>query len=487
MRFSKNAAVSLEGDRIYFQLLNRYLRVAQAKTEYTRRPLGCQAFRPSIFARASLCLRLGSDLWSVDDQRIDAPRSELERVRAGRDRLLDRCGPHAVDLHAAALNETARLGRRRDPSRLLDHFPERPPRGFGRQPLGVVELAGYWRGGRRIAAESCGADGLGLSHGGIAVDERRHLAREHALRLARLRRMPRHHLELGDLRQWQEREVTQEAHDVGVGRVQPELVHLVRGRLPRIEPHRARLRLAELRAVALGHERQREAVCGPAVDAANQLDAGGDVAPLVTAAELDRAVVQQHQRHEVVGLQHLIAEFGVGDAGSHSRPHRLAGQHRAQREVLADVAQEADDVELRQPRIIVGEDRGVRTSVEVEERSYLLLEPLGPLGDLLLGIQGALPRLAARIADEAGAAADEHDRPVAGQLHAAQWQERQQTPDLQAVGGRVEADVRGATPRAEMRVELVGGGDVRDQLTGAKIAQELRGHGRDDYRTGDNA
>src|SRR5436190_1510289 len=134
MRFSKNAAVSLEGDRIYFYLLNRCLRVAQAKTEYTRRPLGCHAFRPSILARASLCLRLGSDLWSVDDQRIDAPRSELERVRAGRDRLLDRCGPHAVDLHAAALNETARLGRRRDPSRLLDHFPERPPRGFGRQP-----------------------------------------------------------------------------------------------------------------------------------------------------------------------------------------------------------------------------------------------------------------------------------------------------------------------------------------------------------------
>ena len=216
----------------------------------------------------------------------------------------------------------------------------------------------------------------------------------------------------------------------------------------------------------------------------NQLDAGGDVAPLVGAAQLDRAVVQQHQGHEVVGLEHLVAELGVRDPGAHPSLHGLPGEHGAQREVLADVAQEADHVELREPCVVVGEDRGVRPAVEIEERAHLALEPLRPLGDLLFRIQRALTGLAARVADEAGAPADEHDRPVSGQLQAAQRQQRQEAADVEAVGGRIEADVRRAAPREEVRVELVGRGDVGDELAALEIAQQIRAHGRDDYRTG---
>ena len=194
--------------------------------------------------------------------------------------------------------------------------------------------------------------------------------------------------------------------------------------------------------------------------------------------------MQQHERHEVVGLQHLVAELGEGDPRAHPRLDGLTGEHGADREVLADVAQEADDVELRQPRVVVGEDGGVRPAVEIEEGTHLPLEPLRPLGDLLFRVQRALAGLAARITDEAGAAAHEDDGPVAGQLHAAQGQQRQETADVQAVGGGIEAHVGRTAPGGQVRVELVGGGDIRDQLAALEIAQQLRAHGRNDYRTG---
>src|SRR5207253_3226017 len=83
---------------------------------------------------------------------------------------------------------------------------------------------------------------------------------------------------------------------------------------------------------------------------------------------------------------------------------------------------------------------------------------------------------AARIADEAGAAAHEDDGPVAGQLDAAQGQQRQETADVQAVGGGIEAHVGRTAPGGQVRVELVGGRDIRDQLAALEIAQQLLAH-----------
>ena len=91
-----------------------------------------------------------------------------------------------------------------------------------------------------------------------------------------------------------------------VAAVEPELVKVVRGGLGGIEPDVALLGLTELAAVGLGDERTGEGE-GLAVGlAANQLGAGGDVAPLVGAAHLQLAVVVLVQIHEVVTLHQLI-------------------------------------------------------------------------------------------------------------------------------------------------------------------------------------
>ena len=57
--------------------------------------------------------------------------------------------------------------------------------------------------------------------------------------------------------------------------------------------------------------------------------------------------------------------------------------------------------------------------------------------------QRALLALAARIADQAGAAADQRDRRVAEPLQPRQRHDRQQRSDVQARRGGIEADVGG--------------------------------------------
>src|SRR3990172_11814280 len=93
--------------------------------------------------------------------------------------------------------------------------------------------------------------------------------------------------------------------------------------------------------------------------------------------------------------------------------YRLARDHAAHREVLARVAEERDHLELRQPLVVVHEHRRGGAAPPLEVALDLPLQPVRPLGHPRLGIERALAGLAARIADQAGAAADQHDGAVA--------------------------------------------------------------------------
>ena len=80
---------------------------------------------------------------------------------------------------------------------------------------------------------------------------------------------------------------------------------------------------------------------------ADQVDAGGDVAPLVAAADLQRAAVPAVEVQEVVRLQQHVAELGEGDASLAVGAMRARTDSLASiwfdAEVLADVAQEVDE------------------------------------------------------------------------------------------------------------------------------------------------
>ena len=83
------------------------------------------------------------------------------------------------------------------------------------------------------------------------------------------------------------------------------------------------------------------------VDAAAELDAVDDVAPLVGPAHLQTAIQPPRQLEEVVGLQDHVVEFEEGQRllAVEPRLDALEAQHPVDAEVPADVAQEVEVVE----------------------------------------------------------------------------------------------------------------------------------------------
>src|SRR2546428_759246 len=150
------------------------------------------------------------------------------------------------------------------------------------------------------------------------------------LRLARLRMPAYLSLQVVDRLAPEEREILEEADDVGVASVEPELVHLVGRGLRGVEPHGPALGLPELRPIRFLDQRQRQAERGRALHPADEVRPGGDITPLVAAADLHRAAVLPEQAQEVVRLPHLVAELRIRETRvcpANAGSNRLAGQH----------------------------------------------------------------------------------------------------------------------------------------------------------------
>ena len=215
----------------------------------------------------------------------------------------------------------------------------------------------------------------------------------------------------------------------------------------------------------------------PAVGAPDQLDAAGEVAPLVGAAELQRDAVVAVEVEEVHRLEQHVAELGVADPRLEAALHDVARQHPVDREVLADVAQEVDRRQARGPVVVVDHRRGV-VALEGQERLDLAAYPLHPVLDGVERVEGALPRVP-RVADHAGRAADQGVRRVAGVLEPLRGQHLDQVAHVQARRGRVEADVEPHAPAGQGLAQGVEVRRVGDQAAPLEVVEEGRvdGHG----------
>ena len=161
-----------------------------------------------------------------------------------------------------------------------------------------------------------------------------------------------------DLVERQHREQFQETADVGVLGVAPVLPVFVGAHQVGIEPHRAGRGLAHLGARGGGDQRRGEREELRVVQAAAEIDAVDDIAPLIGAAHLQHAAVTPVQLDEIVGLQDHVVEFEKRQFLLPLEPqlHRIERQHAVDGEVAADVAQEVDIVERVEPVGIVGHD-----------------------------------------------------------------------------------------------------------------------------------
>ncbi len=189
----------------------------------------------------------------------------------------------------------------------------------------------------------------------LAVDSRRHLVREGALRLAPLGMLGDRRVERFDVRVLQQREIPQVFPGVAIVDVDEELKELIWRGQRGVEPDGARFRLAEFRSRRRRDERRRDRMRVERRRAANQFDARRDVAPLVAAAHLQPNVVAPAKLEEIVRLQQHVRELGVRDAGVHAALHRVLLQHVVDREMLAHVAHEVDRAQTREPLRVVDE------------------------------------------------------------------------------------------------------------------------------------
>ena len=216
------------------------------------------------------------------------------------------------------------------------------------------------------------------------------------------------------------------------------------------------------------------------------------------------------QLDEVPRLQEHVAELGERQALLpllQAGPDRVLANHLVDAEQLPYVAQEIEEAGFGQPVGVVGQDgrlgggrpdgsrvgggagRGAgclvvglsvaaaAAAVVQVEKSGDLGPDRGPVGVELLGVeQVSFFALAARVADHPGAAPDQGDGPVAGQLEPSQQAQLLQMPDVKAVGRGVESDVE----HQPARVDAVGQdfliGDLVDQTPPAEILEQRRHH-----------
>ena len=137
----------------------------------------------------------------------------------------------------------------------------------------------------------------------------------------------------------------------------------------------------------------------------NEIDPGGDVSPLVAAADLQFAILRFAKIMKIKRLQDHVAELGVADAHVailHPRTHAFLRDHGVDLEVLADVAKHVEERQRRGPVCVVDQLCCILHSLKFHEAAKLNLDPFDVGLQQLVREELALGSLSAGIADRAG-------------------------------------------------------------------------------------
>ena len=150
--------------------------------------------------------------------------------------------------------------------------------------------------------------------------------------------------------------------------------------------------------------------------------------------------------------------------------------------MLADVAKELDQRGCPQPIRVVHHSRGVGYVGEVEKSLELAALPSDVFVHVRLAQQRALGALAARIADQAGAAPNEDDRGAPRTLEVCEEHDEDEIADLEAWCGGVESPVPGN--RAPCQALGQTGRHVMDQAAPRQLFDQCihRGEGYETHR-----
>jgi hypothetical protein len=360
---------------------------------------------------------------------------------------------HVVQIDAAAFDIFSGLSLGRTETGVDKEFDQRYASAFEFgffQVLGgnfaddVIE--GGFGNAREFTAEKnfAGSDGFG---GGLfTVDEIGHGFREGLMSHASAWIGGVLLLKRRDFIAGQECEKLQVTNDVAVIGVDPKLVEAIDAGLFGIDPDSTRHALAEFGAIGIGDKRECETEDLSTKFFAAEITAGGNVAPLIAAADLQFAIKFLAQMVEIERLEQHVAEFSVADAGFavfHAGADAFLGNHHVYGEMLADFPEELQVADGCSPGIVVEQTRGICLGVEIEQSTELHLD-VGDVGiEHFLGKELALYRFATGVADGTGCTAGKGDGDVAEELEASEGDKGDEIADVEAVRRRVESGVQG--------------------------------------------
>jgi hypothetical protein len=210
----------------------------------------------------------------------------------------------------------------------------------------------------------------------------------------------------------------------------------------------------------------------------NQLEARGDVPPLVRATHLHLDAMLPVERQEVERLERHIAELGERQPALQPCLHRVLGQHVGHGEVLADVPEVVDQRDRPKPIVVIGHHGLGGTLGEVQEP--LQLPPDGR--DVMFQgrdvEQVPLGRTPGRVADHPRAAPHERNRASPVLLEPEQSEDRDQVPDVQGVGRWVEPDVRADPPPRRQALGQPRGRGMEDAPPSQVVEEARQGRGK---------
>ena len=201
--------------------------------------------------------------------------------------------------------------------------------------------------------------------------------------------------------------------DIGIADVAPVLIKIIRRGFLRIKPYRAGLRLTHFFAFRIEKEcdchRLRFCILffQPQL-LSDQLTASQHVRPLVVSAELKVAAVFLVEDIEVIRLHDHIVKFKEAEPLLHTLLVAFGTQHIVDGKVCADLTQQFNIVQVKQPVGIVYHDGFVIG--KVDKTAHLNLEAFNVVIDDLFRHHRAHVGSAGRIADHAGSTAEQGNR-----------------------------------------------------------------------------
>ena len=236
---------------------------------------------------------------------------------------------------------------------------------------------------------------------------------------------------------------------IGIAYIEPELIEFIGGGVFGVKPDIAALCLTEFSSVSLCDEGTGEGKYLSAEFAADELAAGGDIAPLVATAELKLAVLVLIEMEEVESLKKLVCEFGEGESVAglsvETLLHGVFGHHVVDGDMLSYLTGEVEEADVLHPVVVVHEFGSVGSiALEIEEAAKLFFDSLLVMTQCGFVEKVALGRFAGGVADHTGGAAHEGDGFMTATLEMTQHHHSAEMADMEAVGGGVDTEVSGS-------------------------------------------